>query len=115
MFIQAYQEITADEQSSVRDDEREIIDRTIRMMVDSDLEPEDRIKRVKAIHFVMQVWSYFLNDLASTENETPDELKASIISIGIFIVKHLESMRRDKTLRFEPVTEISRTIKEGLK
>ena len=115
MFTQAYLEATEDEQQTARDGEREIIERTIQMMIESDLDANDGNKRVAAIHFTMQVWSYFLNDLASSENHTPDELKAAIISIGIFIIRHMESMRKDPELRFKPVREISETIREGLK
>ena len=115
MFTQAYQEATEDEQQSAREGEREIIERTIRMMIESDLEPDNGNRRVAAIHFTMQVWSYFLNDLASSENQTPDELKAAIISIGIFIIRHMEGMRKEPDLRFKPVREISETIREGLK
>ena len=114
MFIQAYEEILSDEQGNVRESEREIISQTINSMESSDAAPNDVLGRVKAIHFVREVWSYFLNDLASSENETPAELKASLISIGIFVMKHLEQMRIDNSVKFEPLVEISRSIEKGL-
>ncbi|MEM7069744.1 MAG: flagellar biosynthesis regulator FlaF [Pseudomonadota bacterium] len=114
MFIQAYEEVLSDEQGTVRESEREIISQTIESMQRCDAEPNDLLGRVKAIHFVREVWSYFLNDLASQENETPAELKASLISIGIFIMKHLEQMRNDKSVKFEPLVEISKSIEKGL-
>jgi len=115
MFIQAYEEILSDEQGSVRSSEREILHQTIESMQRSDNAPHDAMQRIKAIHFIREVWSYFLNDLASAENETPAELKASLISIGIFMVKHLEQMRTDKSLKFEPLVEISKSIEKGLR
>lgn len=114
MFIQAYEEITSDEQTATRSDERAVLLRTIDVMEESDRMPSDGMKRVKAIHFVREVWSYFLNDLASSENATSPELKASLISIGIFIMKHLERMRQERTLNFSPLLEISKTIEKGL-
>lgn len=115
MFTQAYQEAAEDEQQSARDGEREIIERTIQQMIQSDLDPQNSNIRVSALHFTLQVWTYFLNDLASPENLTPKELKASLISIGIFIMRHLENMRQDPSLKFKPIREISETIREGLK
>ena len=115
MFNLAYSETMEDGQESARDSERNIILRSTEMMQASDDNPQDVLLRVRAIHFASQVWSYFLNDLASAENHTPDELKASLISLGIFCLKHLESMRKDTSLSFEPVTEISNNIQEGLK
>ncbi|MEM8649732.1 MAG: flagellar biosynthesis regulator FlaF [Pseudomonadota bacterium] len=114
MFMQAYQDMMEDDQTSQRSEEREMITETINLMRASDQQPDDRVLRSKAIHLTSQLWNYFLNDLVSEENETPRELKASIISIGIFIVKHLERMRLEKTLAFKPVADISETIREGL-
>jgi len=115
MFMQAYEDVLEDEQDSLRSGEAAILDRTIRMMLESDRNPQDKMTRTKTIHFITQVWSYFLNDLASSENATPNELKASLISIGIFIMKYLENMRNENSLIFGPVMEISQNIREGLK
>lgn len=114
MFVDAYYDITADEQNRERSNEREILSRTIESMQQSDGAPDDLMQRVKTLHFVSDVWTYFLNDLTSPENVTPDELKASLFSIGIFVLKHLEKMRSDKAETFEPLIEISETIRKGL-
>lgn len=115
MFIQAYNEATEGEQQSVRESEKDIITQTIDMMRHSDENAADKQSRITALHFTMHVWSYFLNDLISDENQTEDQLKASLISIGIFIVKHLEKMRKEPDVEFRPIREISETILEGMK
>lgn len=115
MFIQAYNEATEGEQQSVRESEKDILSQTIDMMLHADENKADKQSRVTAVHFTMHVWSYFLNDLVSGENQTEDNLKASLISIGIFIVKHLEKMRKEPELEFRPVREISQTILEGMR
>ncbi|MBO6814767.1 MAG: flagellar biosynthesis regulator FlaF [Rhizobiaceae bacterium] len=115
MFMQAYEDVMEDEQDALRSSEAQVIDRTIRLMQESDQKPSDRMLRTRAIHLTSQVWSYFLNDLASSENATPKELKASLISIGIYIMKHLNAMRSEESLGFGAVTEVSINIREGLK
>lgn len=115
MFMQAYEDAMEDEQDSLRQGEADVLDRTIRLMRESDHNAQDHMLRTRAIHLTTQVWSYFLNDLASAENATPKELKASLISIGIFILRHLDGMRSEKTMMFDPVIEISQNIREGLK
>ena len=60
-------------------------------------------------------YKYFVNDLASPENAISNQLKASLISISLFVVKHLEEMRTDRSLNFIPILEISNSIREGLK
>ena len=114
MFVEAYKDITADDQSQERSSESEILTRTIVSMEASDSDPNNLMLRIKTLHFVRDVWTYFLNDLASDENVTPNELKASLFSIGIFILKHLEKMRADKSSNFDPLIEISKIIRKGL-
>lgn len=114
MFTDEYLDISADDQSSRRSSEREVITRTIESMEESDLNPTNMMLRVSTLHFVREVWTYFMKDLASPSNATPNELKASLFSIGIFILKHLEKMRSDAALTFKPLAEISRTIRKGL-
>ncbi|MEM7288882.1 MAG: flagellar biosynthesis regulator FlaF [Pseudomonadota bacterium] len=114
MFVQAYRDITADDQGKERSNEREIISMTIARMVACDTNPNDGLARVKTIHFVKDVWTYFMNDLASSENAMPTELKASLFSLGIFVLKHLQRMRDETDAKFAPLIEISETIKKGL-
>lgn len=115
MFMQAYQDAMEDEQDSMRRSEGEIMERAVHMMRQSDQNPSDRMFRTRAIYFISQIWSYFLNDLSSAENATPSALKANLISIGIFIMKHLEIMRQEPGVKFDPLIEISQSIREGLK
>ena len=77
--------------------------------------PTDLAKRTMAIHSTFQVWVYFLEDLASAENHNSESLKANLISIGIFVLNHLDKMRKDRALNFAPIMEISETIQGGLK
>jgi flagellar protein FlaF len=114
MFMQAYEEIAADDQTDLRASEREIILQTIDAMRASDANPQDLFSRIKTVHFIREVWSYFLNDLTSPDNEMDAPLKASLISIGIFIIKHLERMRQEPDARFAPILEVSITIERGL-
>jgi len=114
MFFQAYQEVNQDDQGSARSTEREVIGKSIAAMSACDVNPENLLDRVRTIHYVRDVWTYFLKDLALPENEMPNELKASLISIGIFILKHLELMRSQQDVHFDPIIEISQTIKKGL-
>ena len=115
MFNHAYSEAIEDEQGEARAQEQQAIADSIAAMEQSDLEPSHVGKRVEAIYFVVRLWSHLLNDLASGENASAPELKAGIISIGIFILRHVEKMRKDTTLTFAPVIEISNTILAGLK
>lgn len=114
MLNAAFSETLEDDQSQARSRERELLDEATNSIRKSSSQPADAALRINALQFNMRVWSFFLQDLASDENETPNELKASFISIGIFVLKHLQKMRTDPSLNFDPIVEINQTIAKGL-
>ncbi|MFK7901902.1 MAG: flagellar biosynthesis regulator FlaF [Nitratireductor sp.] len=115
MFNYAYSETSEGDQGEARSQEYQALVHTIVMMEGADASPQDGVKRIQAIYDSAQVWTALLQDLASQDNHYTNELKAGIISIGIYILKHLQRMRDDKTLTFATVIELTNTIKEGLK
>ena len=114
MLLKEYEDIAAEDQGSARSSESALFAQALEAMEASDSHPGDPMLRVRSIHFVRRVWNFFISDLASEDNAIPAELRASLVSIGIFIIKHLDRMRSDKGLKFEPVIEITRTIQKGL-
>ena len=112
MLLKEYEDIASEDQGSARSSESELLAQAIAAMEQSDQAPQDAVQRISAVHFVRQVWSFFVSDLASPDNAMPAELRASLVSIGIFIIKHLDRMRDDRSIKFEPVIEISRTIQK---
>lgn len=114
MINSAYSDVVEDDQQHARASERKILQHSIQQMQDSDRSHADRQARMRAINYTIRVWNYFLNDLSSVENQSTNETKATLISIGIFILRHLDNMRKDDSLQFDLVLEISETIIEGM-
>lgn len=115
MFNTAFDETLEDDQTQARARERDLLDEATNAIKTSADMPDDLGLRITAVQYNMRVWSFFLQDLASDENEMPNEVKASFISIGIFVLKHLQRMRIDRSLGFDPVIEINQTIANGLR
>jgi flagellar biosynthesis regulator FlaF len=61
-----------------------------------------------------QQWTILLEDLADSGNGLPDSLKASLISIGIWMLKRTEEIRQGETEDFSALIEISENIRKGL-
>ena len=110
----AYSDVLEDDQTDARAKEVQLLRDGIRMMQESDQQPTHVGKRAEAIYFNSRLWTRFLDDLASPENSLSDELKAGLISIGIFIIKHFGKMRSDQSLNFSAAIDISETISRGL-
>ena len=67
----------------------------------------------KAVDWNRRLWLALQVDIASSENQFPDSLKATIASISIWVDKHSRLvLRGEKTL--EPLISVNRSIMEGL-
>lgn len=110
----AYSDILEDDQTGAKERELELFREGISLMMESDSDPAHIGKRAEAIYHNSRLWTHLLDDLASSENALADELKANLISIGIFVIKHFGKMREDRTLDFSIAVELSETINRGL-
>lgn len=67
----------------------------------------------KVLDWNRRVWLALQTDLASEENQFPDDLKASLISISLWVDRHTRSVMQGSE-QIEPLIQINRTIMEGL-
>lgn len=114
MFASSYKEISESDETQLRHQEREALEKTVELMSAADAKPHDAGMRVQAIHQTFLVWATFLEALVSSDNALSKELKASLISMANFILKHLQAMRTDTSKDFKPVIEPSLSIIKGL-
>lgn len=114
MFNLAYAEAAEGDQGEARSQEYQALEYSIGIMEASIKDPSSPNRRIKAIYDTANVWTLLLEDLASPENGYPNELKAGLISIGIYILKQLQAMRDDSSISFSAIIDVTKTIKEGL-
>lgn len=115
MFQLQYAEIESDSVTDARERERTLIQRSIDLLETARNEGVDSFAASEAILFVVRLWSSFLEDLADDNNELPEELRANLISIGIWIMKEAEAIRQQETDNFDGLIEISEIIRDGIK
>ena len=115
MFQLRYAEIDDDSLTDAKERERELIQRSIDLLEVARGQGVNTFAASEAILFVVRLWSSFIEDLADQNNELPDELRASLISIGIWILKEAESIRQEESDSFDGLIEISEIIRDGIK
>lgn len=114
MYQSSYDEVTADRQGGARQAEREAFETSALLLRKaSECGPDSR-EAVEAIHFVNRLWSILLEDLASEGNGLPDELRASLISVGIWILRRAEDIRLGKLRDFSAMIDVTESISKGL-
>jgi len=115
MYQFSYADVQEDGVAEAREREREAINHSIALLTaakSSGLESRDAID---AVYFVSRLWVRFVEDLASPENQLSQELRANLISIGIWIIKEAERIRQRKSDNFQGIIDISTIIRDGLK
>ena len=113
MSLQAYQQ-AATRAESPRDTEYRLFAQVTRALMDAaKLDPMDIGGRMDALDWNRRVWSVFAADCGHPDNGLPKPLRASIISLSLWVGKHTSLViRREED--FEPLIEVNRMIMQGL-
>ena len=115
MYQFSYADVQEDGVAEAREREREAITHSVNLLRLAIKNGRKSREAVDAIHFVSRLWVRFVEDLASPDNQLQDELKANLISIGIWIIKEAERIRYGESENFQGIIDISSIIREGLK
>jgi flagellar protein FlaF len=113
MSLRAYQQ-AATRAENPRELEYRLFGQVTRALMDASQAPEDDIaKRIDALDWNRRVWSAMATDCSLPENSLAPELRASIISLSLWVGRHSSAVMR-KEEDFEPLIDINRTIMQGL-
>ncbi len=115
MYEFAYNEVIEDSRQTMRARERQAMDRVIAMLRAAQEKGAHSRERVEALFYLRRLWMIFLNDLRDPNNELPDQLRAGIISIGIWMNKEIDRVQRGPTNDLTPMIAINELIRDGLK
>lgn len=115
MYQFSYADIQTDSIADAKDRERQVLDRSIELLIEAQQTGVDSYKAIEAIHFVHRVWTTFLDDLGNPENQLPKELRANLISIGMWVLRESEAIRQGTSNNFDGLVEVSQIIRDGLR
>ncbi len=100
--------------SDTRDVEYRLLAQVTGALIKAKEDPTDVKKRVQAVCWNRDVWSALRVDLSSEENLLPKELRASLISVSIWIEKETFAVM-DNTGDIDALIDVNRNIMLGLK
>ena len=115
MYEFAYNDVIEESHQTMRARERQAMDRVIAMLRAAQEKGPGSRERVDALYYLRRLWMIFLTDLNDPNNELPDQLRAGIISIGIWMMKEIDRVRGGQTNDLTPMIEINQLIRDGLK
>ncbi|MDN2567255.1 flagellar biosynthesis regulator FlaF [Aquibium sp. A9E412] len=114
MYQFSYSEIQTDSVADAKDRERQLLSRSIDLLASAREKGPQSQESVEAIHFLNRVWTAFVDDLANPDNELPKELRANLISIGLWLLREAEEVRQGRSDNFEGLIEVSQIIRDGM-
>ena len=115
MYEFSYNEVIEESPQVMRAQERQAMDRVIDMLrAARDRGPGTR-EVIEALYYLRRLWAIFIDDLKNPDNELPEQMRAGIISIGIWMNKEIDRVRAGQTADLTPMIEINQIIRDGLK
>lgn len=114
MYQFSYTEILDDTPAESRKREQRAFERSIELLQEAQMAGTKSRQSAEAITFTNRLWSLLMEDLAKPDNALPKELRAELISIGIWILGQLDRLRKGETDDFSPVIEVSDSIAKSL-
>ncbi|XWN32981.1 MAG: flagellar biosynthesis regulator FlaF [Devosia sp.] len=115
--MQAETYVAMSEQSSSlsREREREAFDQGIALLEAAQSAPLGANVRLEATRYMQTLWGFLIRDLTDPRNDLSPELKANLVSIGLWIMKETDAIVAGQRENWAGLIEINRTVREGLK
>ena len=114
MYHFSYAEVAQDTAVDARERERQALDHSIALLEKAEKNGPRSRDAIEAVYITRSLWAILIEDLGGAENGLPEELRAELISIGLWIMAEAEAIRVGKSTNFTGIIEISRLIRNGL-
>ena len=98
---------------SPRDAEYDIFSRVTRMLRQAPRKA-DNTDTIQAVHKNSELWTILASDLADPGNGLPDQVKAGLISLAGFAIRHGQAVMAGSA-QTDPLIDINMTVMRGLR
>jgi flagellar protein FlaF len=114
MYQLCYDEISEDSTAEERDREHAVFTESIRLLEEASSLGAGTPVAFEALYYVDQLWMILIEDLGHPANLLPEATRAALISIGIWVLKEVERIRRGQSTNFKGIASINAIIRDGL-
>jgi flagellar protein FlaF len=109
-----YDQIIEDSPQAMRSRERATIERAIAKLEIAKSRGAGSAEAIEALAFLRKLWTAFIEDLANDDNALPIALRASLISIGLWVRRECELIESGRSENFGGLIDVNRMIADGL-
>lgn len=114
MYQMSYAETLEDSSRDRRGQEREVFSLAIEQLKTAQDAGVNSDEAANALTTLARLWTILINDLGSAENSLPQQLRADLISIGLWSLKQADAIRTGESEDFQGLIEINSMVRDGL-
>lgn len=115
MYRFSYAEILDESATLNRERERLALDQAVELLTLADkAEPGSR-EVLAAASYVQKLWGFFISDLADANNELPRELRATLASLGLWVIQECDRLTTATGGSIPMLIDVNSAIRDGLK
>lgn len=114
MYQQRYAEIASESGKNARAKEREALEIAIKKLAVAKTRGPLTPEAFEATNYLRRLWAIFMEDLSNDENGLPESLRASLISIGLWIRREADLIDTGGSANFDGLIEVNQLIADGL-
>ena len=114
MYDFCYNDVADESPQVMRERERYAFDKVITLLKCAREKGVNSREAIEALYWLRELWSILLDDLQSPGNELPANIRAGIVSIGLWMLKETDEFSGGKKMDLTPIIEINEIIRDGL-
>ncbi len=114
MYQFSYADIQTDSVADAKDRERQLLSRSILLLTQAHKAGSGSMEAIEALSFTNRLWTTLIADLGNPDNALPKELRANLISVGLWLLRETEEVRQGRSQNFEGLIEVSQIIRDGI-
>lgn len=114
MYKFSYAEILDDAGNETRAREQLALDHAIELLTVAEERGPNSPEAAAALRYLQNLWGFLIEDLASPTNALAEQLRADLISIGIWIIREADNILHDASKTFTALIEVNKSIRAGL-
>jgi flagellar protein FlaF len=114
MYRFSYAEVQEDGANEARARERQGLDRALALLKVAAARGPQSPEAIEAVRFLQDLWGFFIQDLADPANDLAEQLRADLISIGLWVIKESDRVISERSNSFSDLIDVNTAIRDGL-
>lgn len=114
MYHRMYMQAADDSHLTSRRRERELLETAIKKLKAAKARGPASSESFDATGYLRRLWTALMLDLSTDDNALPPHLRASLISIGLWVRREVDLVDQGQSKNYDGLIEINQIIADGL-